>query len=119
MSRSSERRRSLEDIDLPREIREALERFVERVRDELGDAEIYLFGSFARGDWLLESDLDLVVVSSRYEGRELGERYLMTRSLLPENLSVELLLYTPEEFRRALRRSIVLRDASRYWIKLL
>ena len=36
--------------------------------------EVYLAGSWARGDWLLDSDVDLIVVSRRFEGLSLGER---------------------------------------------
>lgn len=38
-----------------------------RLAGELG-AVVYLFGSYARGDFLLDSDVDIVVVSSRFEG---------------------------------------------------
>ena len=31
-------------------------------------SEAYLFGSYARGDWLEESDVDLIVVSPGFEG---------------------------------------------------
>ena len=110
------RRRGLEG--LPTEVRRALEEFVERLRGELGEAEVYLFGSYARGDWLRSSDVDLVVVSPAFRGLGPGERYRLVRRLLPDTISVELLLYTPEEFARALERSVVLRDASRYWVRL-
>lgn len=37
--------------------------YAERVRDLLGQARVFLFGSVARGDFNLGSDLDLLVVS--------------------------------------------------------
>ena len=42
----------------------------ERVRAELGDAVIktYLYGSYARGDYNTESDVDSDSVSRRYSG---------------------------------------------------
>ena len=115
----SAERRGLDSLELPQRIREALREFLARAKEELGGAEVYLFGSYARGDWLYNSDLDLVVVSPRFKGLSVGERYALVRRLLPEDVSVEVLAYTPEEFRRALRRSVILRDASEYWIKLL
>ncbi|HIE13969.1 TPA: DNA polymerase III subunit beta, partial [Candidatus Bathyarchaeota archaeon] len=33
-------------------------------------------------------------------------------------LSFEILTYTPEEFEELKERSVILKDASRYWIKL-
>ena len=84
----------------------------------MGEVEVYLFGSYARGDWLRDGDLDLIVISPRFEGIELGRRYVLIRELLPTNISVELLLYTPSEFKRLLKKSTILQDAPKYWIKL-
>ncbi|MEM0024544.1 MAG: nucleotidyltransferase domain-containing protein [Thermofilaceae archaeon] len=92
---------------------------MERVVEQLGSAQVYLFGSYARGDWLRDSDVDLIVVSPAFRGLNLGERYLLVRRLLPDTISVELLLYTPEEFERLRGRSVILRDAEKYWVRLL
>ena len=62
--------------------------------------EVYLVGSWARGDWLLDSDVDLIVVSKRFEGLSLGERYRLVKSLTPPGRSLDVLAYTPEEFER-------------------
>lgn len=113
------KRSDLDKPDLPERIRRELRRFIGRVREQLsGDCEVYLFGSYARGDWVSDSDLDLIVVSSRFDGLELGRRHLLVRELLPSWLSVELLLYTPKEFEMAKKRSII-EDAAEYWIKLV
>jgi uncharacterized protein len=39
--------------------------YAERVRSGLGEARVFLYGSVARGDFNLASDLDLLVVSAR------------------------------------------------------
>ena len=111
-------RRGLKGLRLPRHVADALEGFISRAARELGDVEVYLFGSYARGDWLRDSDLDLIVVSRRFKGMDVGERYRVVRSLLPDSISVEILAYTPEEFRRARERSVIIRDAAEYWIRL-
>jgi predicted nucleotidyltransferase len=36
--------------------------FAERLRNVLPDARVWLYGSVARGDWNLHSDIDLLVV---------------------------------------------------------
>ena len=108
----------MEGLELPERVRRALEELLERAQEVLGDFEVYLFGSYARGDWIEDSDIDLVVVSPAFRGRGLGERYRILRELLPPDVSVDILAYTPEEFRRALERSSILREASTYWVRL-
>ena len=115
----SARSRDLDRLKIPGSVREVLKEFLARVRDVLGEAEVYLFGSYARGDWLYDSDLDLVVVSPRFRGLDLGKRHVMVRDLISSKVSVELLLYTPEEFERVRRRSTIIRDAMKYWVRLL
>ncbi|RLE78672.1 MAG: DNA polymerase III subunit beta [Thermoprotei archaeon] len=115
----SENSSVLDKLQVPIEVKKALRAFLTRVGEVLGrDVEIYLFGSFARGDWLKDSDLDLIVVSTKFRGLDLGKRYALVRNLLSFRVSVEMLLYTPEEFEEARKRSIVLKDAEEYWVKL-
>ena len=90
------------------------------MKEILGDdAQVYLFGSYARGDWLEDSDLDIIVVSPKFRGLTIGERYAMIREHLPSDISVELLLYTPEEFEKARKKSIIIQDAAEHWIRIL
>ncbi len=104
---------------IPDKIRKVLEEFVNKFRCEVDpNAKIYLFGSYARGTWLSDSDLDLIIVSEKFRGLKIHERYALTRNLLPADISVELLLYTPEEFEKLKKKSIILQDAAEYWIEL-
>ena len=104
--------------DLPKEIRSSLRALVRSLKERMNDVEVYLFGSFARGDWLKNSDIDIIVVSSSFKGMEIHERYKQVRLLADRELSFEILTYTPEEFEELKERSVILKDASRYWIKL-
>lgn len=70
--------------------------YAERVREALGEAEVYLFGSVARGDFNLESDLDLLVVSPALPQDPLERARLLfalrqgreePRGLLPEEFA--------------------------------
>lgn len=106
-------------LDLPRSIEEALKEFMLKVHELLGpETRVYLFGSFARGDWLMDSDLDIIVVSRGLEGVPWHKRYPILRRLLPPNVSVDILAYTPEEFEYVRGRSTLIRDAETYWVEL-
>ncbi|MEM2678325.1 MAG: nucleotidyltransferase domain-containing protein [Thermofilaceae archaeon] len=103
---------------VPEDVLELLRGFAERAKSVLGSVEVYLFGSYARGDWLSDSDVDLIVVSDAFKGLDLGRRYALVRGLLPRDRGFEILTYTPEEFEEAKRRSIVIQDAAEYWIRI-
>jgi hypothetical protein len=67
----------------------------------------FLFGSRATGDWLEESDWDVVIVSPEFAGIPFPERATMLLRELPLR-RVELLCYTEEEFdQRATEIGIV------------
>ena len=53
---------------LPRRVREVLEEVPKLIRERYVDAEIFLLGSYARDDWLKDSDIDLIVVSEVLKG---------------------------------------------------
>ena len=48
------------------EIRNRVIKALKKLAKEL-NATIYLFGSYARGDYMLDSDVDIVVVSSIFK----------------------------------------------------
>jgi len=61
------------------------------------DAErAYLVGSFARGDWDDESDIDLIVVKKT--GTNFIDRLLEFVKLLKPYFAIDVLVYTPQEF---------------------
>ena len=49
--------------NLPKDVVDAINFLLKNLVKELNDVEVYLFGSYARGDWIEDSDIDLVVVS--------------------------------------------------------
>ena len=67
------------------------------------DCHIALFGSFFNGNYHNESDIDMVIISDSFEGRNIFERVDMTlkaesdvrsRYIVP----MDILLKTPEEY---------------------
>jgi len=99
-----------------REIIEELRRYSESLSNSLGRVSVILFGSTARGDFNLWSDIDIVVISESFEGVRFVERCLALEDPFG-NLSP--ICWTPDEFRamlskpawrEALRDSLVILD---------
>lgn len=78
-------------------IQEVTRRIVERFHPE----KVILFGSHARGNARPDSDLDLIVVKK--SDRDFFDRTLEVSELfLRRSFSMDLLVYTPEEWERDL-----------------
>ncbi len=81
---------------------EEAERLAHKVRAELGPATVILHGSYARGDFNLWSDVDIIIVSPRFRGVRILDRYSLVEKIIPPGF--EPVLMTPEEFRAALEK---------------
>ena len=89
-------------------VEEALSQLAEELKKNFGPVEMFLFGSFAKGDWFEDSDIDIIVVSETFEGKTMAERVNMVRRLAPDNLAFEILTYTSQELKEALVKSIAI-----------
>jgi len=77
-----------------------------------------LFGSRARGDALLESDYDLLVVSPAFRGMNYLDRLLLLHRTLPLR-HVDYVALTPEEWAARREELGVVGEAAREGIVLL
>lgn len=81
----------------------------------------YLFGSYAKGSWIKTSDVDLILVSRDFEGMPFTKRLdLINKVQWKAGISpfIEAIPLTPQEFKERVHQSVVLRDASKYWVEL-
>lgn len=79
-------------------IQSGLERWLKEVIEPAPEVrEVWLFGSYARGEELPGSDVDLLIIVSEAEGpfEDRAMRYIPLRSALP----LEIFVYTEEEAR--------------------
>ncbi len=76
-------------------------RLVHKIKSRLKPDRIFLFGSFARGDYSEASDVDLLIVGKFKE--KFFDRIGKVISLNDTELPVEPLVYTPEEFSKMSR----------------
>ncbi len=101
-------------LQVLRELRDA----AQRLAKQLGKVSVLLHGSYARGDFNLWSDVDLIIVSEAFNDIRPLDRYELVKESLPDR--AEPILWTPKEaeallqkpaWRQALRRGVVvLRD---------
>ncbi len=101
-------------LQVLRELRDA----AQRLAKQLGKVSVLLHGSYARGDFNLWSDVDLIIVSEAFNDIRPLDRYELVEESLPDR--AEPILWTPKEaeallqkpaWRQALRRGVVvLRD---------
>lgn len=85
----------------------------------LGATKGILFGSRVRGDALTTSDVDLVVISDRFEGIPFARRLNLVQDQWESNLFLEALPYTPDEFTRLSQTRGVVRAALEEGIEIL
>jgi uncharacterized protein len=82
------------DIEHSQELINRLKIFIEKLKKELPVREVYLYGSFVKGEVHEGSDIDMLVIGDFQE--RLFER--IGKILDFTDLPVEPLAYTPEEF---------------------
>jgi len=75
------------------------ERIVDRIKEKFEPEKVILFGSRARGDYLKDSDYDLMVISRRFKGSDFRARIIKSYELIDEPINIDILCYTPEEFK--------------------
>ncbi len=99
---------STEDVERQRALEKELRRIVTHVRNA-GKAEcVILFGSLASGKVHETSDLDVVVIQKSRQA--FWGRVLKLRRELNPRTGLDLLVYTPEEFKTLLRERPFFRD---------
>ncbi|ADI31947.1 nucleotidyltransferase domain-containing protein [Staphylothermus hellenicus] len=79
--------------------------------------EIIVFGSRARGDYRVDSDIDLIIISREWRGTIL-DRMKHIYKLWNYELDATLIPLKPDELEEKIHSSITLRDARKYWIRI-
>ncbi len=76
------------------------EDYLPRLKTHYQPTLVLVFGSRARDEALIDSDLDLIVVSARFREVPFLERPVRVLTDLDPGFGIDLLCYTPEEFDR-------------------
>jgi predicted nucleotidyltransferase len=108
----------LKGVKLSERRKRELVRFLKRLKRELGVLEVYIFGSRVYGNPLLESDLDMIVVSEEFGKRSFIENMELLSRMWDGSFTVEMFPYTPEQLRRYAERKTVVSEALRKGIRI-
>jgi predicted nucleotidyltransferase len=108
----------LKGVKLSERRKRELARFLKRLKRELGVVEVYIFGSRAYGNPLLESDLDMIVVSEEFGKRSFIENMELLSRMWDGSFTVEMFPYTPEQLRKYSERKTVVSEALRKGIRI-
>jgi len=92
--------------------------YISRVDAEYGVEKAYIFGSTAKGNRLEESDVDLIIVSKAFRGMSQLERLYLLHKLWKHPIDLQVLAYTPEEYKEASQR-LMLKEILSYAIELI
>ncbi len=103
---------------VPERVIKSVKAFISELRKAVEVEEAYLFGSYARGDWLKWSDIDLIVVSRDFKDMKFTERLDLVNEIawkLRISPPLEVIPLTPEELAKG---GVLVKDAKKYWIKV-
>jgi predicted nucleotidyltransferase len=108
----------LKGVKLSERRKRELVRFLKRLKRELGVVEVYIFGSRVYGNPLLESDLDMIVVSEEFGKRSFIENMEVLSRMWDGSFTVEMFPYTPEQLKKYAERKTVVSEALRKGIRI-
>jgi uncharacterized protein len=72
------------------DINNLVSKFVHLVADEFPIKSVYLFGSYAKGEAKEYSDIDLAVVSDKFEGSRFFDREKLNKYILKTSIDLEI-----------------------------
>ena len=78
----------------------SLAQFVTKTKKEHKDAQLYLFGSRAGSKAREDSDYDVIIISKEFEGIPFVRRSERAFSLWDAPEMLDVLCYTPHEYKR-------------------
>ncbi len=93
--------------------RARLDAFLKRVQARFPLERAILVGSRARGDELMDSDYDLILVSPAFEGLLWRDRIATVLDLWDLEVDLQPFCYTPEEYARKLAELSTISEAVR------
>ena len=96
-----------------------LKKHLKFLKKTFNPEKIILFGSRARGDNLEESDFDLIIVSEKFKDIDFRERMIKAYGNWDKKEGLDVICYTPEEFKKLSKRITIVKEAVEKGIEIL
>ena len=93
--------------------------YVRRLARDITIHQAFLTGSRAKGSYLEDSDVDLIIVSNDFSKMQLPERLRYLQNQWKSKIPLEAFGYTVNEFASLRRKSTYVKEAVRTGIVLL
>ncbi len=81
--------------------------------------KVILFGSRARGDFMLYSDVDIILVSKDFEKLKFSDRIAEVIGEWEGNVDIEVICYAPREFENKKKQIGIIREAVKDGIEIV
>jgi len=101
-----------------KEVLTKLKKLKSRLNNQFKIQKFMLFGSRARDDWLLNSDVNIILISSDFKKLKFKERSAEVIGHWDGPIDLEPLCYTPEEFKRKSKEIGIVRQAIKDGIRV-
>ncbi len=88
---------------IPESIQQTIKDYIKQIRNQIPVEKAFIFGSYARGTYTSDSDIDLAIFSSHFENMERieGFRFLFLQAM-DYDIDLQPQPFTLQEFREPL-----------------
>ncbi|MGK0209616.1 MAG: putative nucleotidyltransferase [Patescibacteria group bacterium] len=95
-----------------------VKKLIRKIKGDYKVSEAILFGSRARGDHMLTSDVDVLFISDDFEGKRISDRMADVMFEWSGEVDLEPLCYTTDEFEMRKQKMGIVAEAVREGIIL-
>ena len=99
-------------------VMELLSQYLKKVNKKFKIEQAILFGSRARDDWVLNSDVDLILISKDFKDIPFRKRMSEVIGYWDEYIDLEVICYTPEEFDKLKNQITIVKKAVKEGIEI-
>jgi predicted nucleotidyltransferase len=103
---------------MDRKVLKLVKRFVRRVSRDFKLETAIFFGSRARGDYFLDSDVDVLLVSKDFENIPFLDRIRKMYEYWDYNYPLEVFCYTPSEFEKKKKQICLVSQALKEGVRV-